>query len=77
MIASTHRIAPELPAPLNVLRALRWISRAEGLLAELARDPLHDPDVLAVRDALADQLCIERRRLIECAGLIQSSSEKR
>lgn len=62
---------------LAILKALRWIQRAEGLLAELERDPLHDPDVRAVRDALCEQLKLEKRRLNDCAGTRQSSSEKR
>lgn len=53
---------------LQTLKTLRWIQRAEGLLAELDRDSASDPDVAAVRDALATQLRIERDRLRQCRG---------
>lgn len=73
---TASQFLPEPNPTLSILKALRWIQRAEGLLAELERDPLNDPDVRAMRNALLDQLSLEKRRLRE-GGVGQSSSENR
>lgn len=74
---AASQFVPEPNPTLSILKALRWIQRAEGLLAELERDPLNDPDVRAVRNALLDQLSVEKRRLRDGGNPCQSSSEKR
>ena len=50
--------------PREILKTLRWIQRAKGLLAELDRHA-DSADVAAVRAALSAQLQIEQSRLTE------------
>ena len=47
----------------EVLRRLRWLERAEGLLHELRHPEVADPDIEAVAHALAVQVELERESL--------------